>query len=97
MLNKGSKEDGKHLDFIKGKFSELLEVKNFSFLLGAGCSSYKNEQNSRLGWISGELDFLRNKLQSFFTILEKLEKGEEVLRKIVSVLKGIIIFPSGFF
>ena len=30
---------------------------------------------------------IRNKLQSFFTILEKLEKGEEVPRKIVSVAK----------
>ena len=30
---------------------------------------------------------IRNKLQSFFTILEKLEKGEDVPRKIVSVAK----------
>ena len=30
---------------------------------------------------------ISNKLQSFFTILEKLEKGEEVPREIVSVAK----------
>lgn len=42
-------EPGKGLDFVKGKFSELLEVKNLSFLLGAGCSSHKDEKKKELG------------------------------------------------
>lgn len=33
----------KQINFIKGKLSELLEIKNLSFLLGAGCSSLKVE------------------------------------------------------
>jgi len=42
-------EESKRLDFIKSKFSELLGVKNLSFLLGAGCSSFKNVKGEELG------------------------------------------------
>lgn len=42
-------EEPKQLDFIRGKFSELLEIKNLSFLLGAGCSSYKDSEGKELG------------------------------------------------
>lgn len=42
-------DEEKQIDFIRGKFVELLEIKNLSFLLGAGCSSYKNERAEEVG------------------------------------------------
>jgi len=42
-------EENKQIDFIRSKFSELLEVKNLSFLLGSGCSSYKNKGGEEVG------------------------------------------------
>lgn len=43
-----TQENGQ-LDFVRDRFSEFLEVKNLSFLLGAGCSSLRKGNSQELG------------------------------------------------
>lgn len=41
--------DSNKYNVISGDFSKLLDVKNLSFLFGAGCSSFKNTKGVQLG------------------------------------------------
>ncbi|MBL4862136.1 MAG: SIR2 family protein [Crocinitomicaceae bacterium] len=46
---KGLDNDSEKYGTISGEFSKLLDVKNLSFLFGAGCSSLKNKEGKELG------------------------------------------------
>ena len=47
LLEKEGSEGQNNLDLIKKEILKIFDVKNLSFLIGAGCSSFEKEQENK--------------------------------------------------
>lgn len=74
LLNKEKIQDQSELDVIRKDFHKVFDVKNLSFLLGAGCSSYKKMIGNPVESIEIGISIMSVLASDFYLTLTDSEK-----------------------